>query len=143
MRREQRCRARIRFDRTDRAVDWRFQASPSIDREALERISESQAAREEIDSSVLLSLNLARNAIPTMWRTASSTHESLVAVRMSRSFLAPVLACATLAVALVLAYLPSAAQSLEDLTIVTGGGRHVFHVEVARTDDDRAKGLMD
>jgi uncharacterized membrane protein (UPF0127 family) len=65
-------------------------------------------------------------------------------VRLSRSFNAAMLACATLAVALALASVPSAAaQSLEDLTIVTGGGRHIFHVEVARTDDERAKGLMD
>jgi uncharacterized membrane protein (UPF0127 family) len=64
-------------------------------------------------------------------------------VRMFRPFLAAMFACATLALALVFAPAPSVAQGVEDLTIVTGGGRHVFHVEVARTDDERAKGLMD
>jgi uncharacterized membrane protein (UPF0127 family) len=62
---------------------------------------------------------------------------------MFRSFPTATFACATLAAALVLASAPAIAQGLEDLTIVTGGGRHIFHVEVARTDDERAKGLMD
>jgi uncharacterized protein len=62
---------------------------------------------------------------------------------MFRPFLAVTVAFGTLALALVLAPMLSAAQGVEDLTIVTGGGRHVFHVEVARTDDERAKGLMD
>lgn len=34
------------------------------------------------------------------------------------------------------------AQTLEPLTIVTASGRHVFQVEMARTPDERAKGLM-
>ena len=34
------------------------------------------------------------------------------------------------------------AQALEPLTIVGGAGRHAFQVEVARSDPDRAQGLM-
>lgn len=34
------------------------------------------------------------------------------------------------------------APGLEALTIVSGGTRHAFHVEVMRTPDQRAKGLM-
>lgn len=34
------------------------------------------------------------------------------------------------------------APGLESLTIVSGGTRHAFHVEVMRTPDQRAKGLM-
>jgi uncharacterized membrane protein (UPF0127 family) len=34
------------------------------------------------------------------------------------------------------------AQALEPLAIVTGKGRHAFQVEVMRTPDQRAKGLM-
>jgi uncharacterized protein len=34
------------------------------------------------------------------------------------------------------------AQALETLTLVTTNGRHAFQVEVMRTPDERAKGLM-
>ena len=34
------------------------------------------------------------------------------------------------------------AQALEPLVVVTRGGRHPFSVEVARTEADRAQGLM-
>ncbi|MFY8038977.1 MAG: DUF192 domain-containing protein [Bosea sp. (in: a-proteobacteria)] len=34
------------------------------------------------------------------------------------------------------------AQTLENLTLVTASGRHDFQVEVMRTPDERAKGLM-
>jgi uncharacterized membrane protein (UPF0127 family) len=34
------------------------------------------------------------------------------------------------------------AQALEPLTLVTANGRHLFQVEVMRTPDQRAKGLM-
>lgn len=34
------------------------------------------------------------------------------------------------------------AQAFEPLTVVTSSGRHVFQVEVARTSDERARGLM-
>ncbi len=34
------------------------------------------------------------------------------------------------------------AAGLESLTIVSGSARHAFHVEVMRTPDQRAKGLM-
>lgn len=37
---------------------------------------------------------------------------------------------------------PAPAQGTEPLTIVTATGRHVFQVEVMRTPDQRAKGLM-
>ncbi len=38
---------------------------------------------------------------------------------------------------------PSAQQSaLEPLTIVTSSGEHTFQIEVARTDEQRARGLM-
>jgi uncharacterized membrane protein (UPF0127 family) len=36
----------------------------------------------------------------------------------------------------------SRAQALEPLAIVTASGRHAFQVEVMRTPDQRAKGLM-
>ena len=36
----------------------------------------------------------------------------------------------------------SAAAGLEALTIVSAGKRHTFHVEVMRTPDQRARGLM-
>lgn len=53
------------------------------------------------------------------------------------------LTSSVLAVALLCATGPLAAQTLEPLTIVTASGqRHVFSVEVMRTDEDRAKGLM-
>ena len=64
-------------------------------------------------------------------------------MRIVRPFSAASFACAAFALGLFLATLPALAQGLEDLTIVTGGGRHVFHVEVARTDQQRATGLMD
>lgn len=34
------------------------------------------------------------------------------------------------------------AQQIEPLTVVTQGGEHTFQVEVARTDEQRARGLM-
>jgi uncharacterized membrane protein (UPF0127 family) len=37
---------------------------------------------------------------------------------------------------------PQAAQQLEQLALVTAGGRHVFQVEVMRTPEQRARGLM-
>ncbi|WP_306222676.1 DUF192 domain-containing protein [Bosea beijingensis] len=37
---------------------------------------------------------------------------------------------------------PAAAAGLESLIIVSGGTRHAFQVEVMRTPDQRAKGLM-
>jgi uncharacterized protein len=36
----------------------------------------------------------------------------------------------------------ASAQALEQLTLVTSTGRHVFQVEVMRTPDQRARGLM-
>lgn len=44
--------------------------------------------------------------------------------------------------ALAQAALSTPPQQLEPLTIVTEGGSHVFQVEVARTDEQRARGLM-
>lgn len=35
-----------------------------------------------------------------------------------------------------------AAMALEPLTVVTSSGKHAFQVEVARTDEQRARGLM-
>jgi uncharacterized membrane protein (UPF0127 family) len=54
---------------------------------------------------------------------------------------------AELAAAFILAFICLApahagAQTLEPLTIVTAAGPHRFEVEVARTDADRAQGLM-
>lgn len=46
------------------------------------------------------------------------------------------------ALAVVLAVSTSQAQGLEPLTIVSGSARHAFSVEVARTPDTRARGLM-
>jgi uncharacterized membrane protein (UPF0127 family) len=37
---------------------------------------------------------------------------------------------------------PAAAQALEPLTLVTASGEHKFEVEIAKTVDQRAKGLM-
>jgi uncharacterized protein len=55
----------------------------------------------------------------------------------SAGLTAPALLC------LVLTLAGSAlAQALEPLAIVTQGGRHRFAVEVARTEADRAQGLM-
>lgn len=54
-------------------------------------------------------------------------------------------ALAALAVAILaaLAIAPGArAQALEDLAVLSGGKRHVFQVEVADTDAERAQGLM-
>jgi uncharacterized protein len=36
----------------------------------------------------------------------------------------------------------AAAQALEQLTVVTSSGRHVFQIEMARTPDERSRGLM-
>ena len=59
------------------------------------------------------------------------------------------LACVMALAVGVLAVLPRTAQAqsapaggLEPLTIVTSSGRHAFQVEVMRTPDQRAKGLM-
>jgi uncharacterized membrane protein (UPF0127 family) len=41
-----------------------------------------------------------------------------------------------------LAQAPAASQQLEQLALVTAGGRHVFQVEVMRTPEQRARGLM-
>lgn len=38
---------------------------------------------------------------------------------------------------------PGRAQSLETLTVVTASGRHDFAVEVMRTQDEKARGLME
>ncbi|MCX7341163.1 MAG: DUF192 domain-containing protein [Hyphomicrobiales bacterium] len=48
------------------------------------------------------------------------------------------LCCAALAAGLAAA----SAQALEKLTLVTASGRHSFQVEVMRTPDERARGLM-
>ena len=40
------------------------------------------------------------------------------------------------------AALAQPAQTLSPLTIVTSGGRHSFQVELAETNEDRARGLM-
>ncbi len=37
---------------------------------------------------------------------------------------------------------PAVAQALEPLTIVTASGEHVFQVEIAKTEAERASGLM-
>ena len=51
--------------------------------------------------------------------------------------------CLAGVLALVLAAAGSAlGQALEPLTLVTASGRHVFQVEVMRTPDQRARGLM-
>ncbi|MCZ8100055.1 MAG: DUF192 domain-containing protein [Burkholderiales bacterium] len=60
---------------------------------------------------------------------------------MSRSV---VFALVTLALAwtLLIPGVPAAAQALEKLVIQTASGPRAFDVEVMRTDDERAKGLM-
>ena len=57
------------------------------------------------------------------------------------SALRPGLALAALCLAFVVS-VAAWAQGLEPLTIVSSSGRHAFQVEVARTDADRAQGLM-
>ena len=47
-----------------------------------------------------------------------------------------------LALLLLVAARPAAAQNFEPLTIETAGGPRAFQVEVARTDADRMQGLM-
>ncbi len=54
----------------------------------------------------------------------------------------PALRLATLALPVLLIASAAAAQALEPLTIVSGANRHRFQVEVARTDAERAQGLM-
>ena len=49
---------------------------------------------------------------------------------------------ASLLAFVLLACAPAAAQGFEPLTVVTASGPHAFQVEVARTDSDRAQGLM-
>lgn len=44
--------------------------------------------------------------------------------------------------ALMVGLASASAQALETLTLVTASGRHGFQVEVMRTPDERAKGLM-
>jgi len=51
-------------------------------------------------------------------------------------------ACLSLWTWLVVAASPAAAQALEPLTIVTGSGAHTYQVEIAKTEDEHAKGLM-
>ena len=51
-------------------------------------------------------------------------------------------ACLSLWTWLVVASSPAAAQALEPLTIVTGSGAHTYQVEIAKTEDEHAKGLM-
>jgi hypothetical protein len=52
------------------------------------------------------------------------------------------LAVAALAVFLLVRSAPVLAQATEPLTVVTSTGRHVFQVEVMRTPEQRARGLM-
>ena len=49
---------------------------------------------------------------------------------------------ATALLTLIVGLAAALAQALEPLTIVGGAGRHAFQVEVARSDPDRAQGLM-
>jgi uncharacterized protein len=52
---------------------------------------------------------------------------------------------ATVVVGIMLCLAPATvalSQTLEQLTLVTSSGRHVFQVEVMRTPDQRARGLM-
>ncbi len=51
-------------------------------------------------------------------------------------------ALALIAAGLALAAPGARAQAFEPLTIVSGGQRHAFQVEVARNDAERAQGLM-
>lgn len=57
----------------------------------------------------------------------------------ARRAAAPLVAALAMLVALAL---PSAAQTLERLSIASAGGTHTFQVEVMRTDAERAQGLM-
>jgi hypothetical protein len=63
-----------------------------------------------------------------------------VVVSFSRAALA--LRLFSLAIVLVAAPASAAEARLEQLELVTATGRHVFRIEVARTSDERARGLM-
>ena len=67
-----------------------------------------------------------------------------VLVPMSRAGLLARLMCVAVLVLAASLLVPgqAAAQALEKLTLVTASGRHDFQVEVMRTPDERAKGLM-
>ncbi len=61
-----------------------------------------------------------------------------ISLHLRRAFASAVL----VALASLVGVASLAAQTLEALTVVTASGRHVFQVEVMRTPDERAKGLM-
>lgn len=61
---------------------------------------------------------------------------------LKTAFAAIVLALAMLAPAGAQSQPAATATGLESLVIVSGGARHAFQVEVMRTPDQRAKGLM-
>jgi uncharacterized membrane protein (UPF0127 family) len=58
------------------------------------------------------------------------------------SSLASVLGAVSLAISVLAAVSPAMAQTLEKLSIQTASGARSFDVEVMRTDEERAKGLM-
>lgn len=53
-----------------------------------------------------------------------------------------VLAAAVLVIGMAAGFSAAVAQALEQLTLVTASGRHAFQVEVMRTPEQRARGLM-
>jgi uncharacterized membrane protein (UPF0127 family) len=57
-------------------------------------------------------------------------------------FVLPALASLCFAWAIVIPTAPAGAQTLEKLVIQTASGPRTFDVEVMRTDEERAKGLM-
>jgi uncharacterized membrane protein (UPF0127 family) len=63
-----------------------------------------------------------------------------VVVLVTRVF--PALRMVPLALLLAAAPAPAAEARLEQLELVTATGRHVFQIEVARTSEERARGLM-
>ncbi len=61
---------------------------------------------------------------------------------MSSSWLRPLFALLGLVFMAGIAVPADAQSELERLTIVSGSNRHVFQIEVMRTDEQRARGLM-
>ncbi|MGL5361696.1 MAG: DUF192 domain-containing protein, partial [Bosea sp. (in: a-proteobacteria)] len=58
-------------------------------------------------------------------------------------YISPVGFFSAMSLFLAIAIAPAAhAQAVEPLTVVTESGRHAFSVEVMRTPEGRAKGLM-
>ena len=86
------------------------------------------------------------HASPAVRAMAPSPASSSVPARRKAAHVvafAAALMCGVLSASLpALAQAPAAPGELENVTLVTASGEHVFKVEVMRTDEQRARGLM-